>query len=233
MWLLAESFDFSVALHSPYEDKLRHMPMTLPWYKRIDFKDFSDRHAPLTRSFEAWKQRMLEVLLRGNLPIICIESADYDRKLQDGKYVWCDGNMSKEREERARNSEIQNPESSSGRDFEGPRIGHALTISGVHLRKPETGEPVLLWKVLDSNPGHNFVMKTSDITGVKFDSSYSMAQKSGGGDTLWMTSSEIFSMLDKADVWIHEIGWVRTEENHDSINTVKHRPLTNLEFHRD
>jgi hypothetical protein len=233
MWLLAESFGFSVALHSPDEDKLRHMPMTLPWYKRTDYKDFSDRHAPLIQSFEAWKQRMLEVLLRGNLPIVCIESADYDRKLQDGKYVWCDGNMSQEREERARNSEIQNPGSYSGQDFEGPRIGHALTISGVHLRKPKTGEPVLLWKVLDSNPGHNFVVKTSDKTGVKFDSSYSTAQKSGGGDTLWMTSSEIFSMLDKGDVWIHEIGWVRTDGNHDSINTAKYRPLTNFEFHRD
>ena len=233
MWLLAESFGFSVALHSPWEEKLKHIPMSLPWYKTVDYKDFSDRHVPLVQSLEAWKQRMLEILLRGNLPIICIESDDYDSKLQDGTYVWSDGNTSQEREERAGGRENKKHYSYAERNFEGPRIGHALTISGVHMRKPKTGKPVLLWKVLDSNPGHNFSVKTSENTGIKFDSSYSMAQKPGGGDTLWMTSSEIFSMLDKGDVWIHEIGWVGTGENPDSINTAKHRPLTNLEFHRD
>lgn len=235
MWLLSESFGFSIALHSPYEEHLKQVPMTLPWYKYAEPRDFSDRYVELGGTIDDWKQRLLQVLLRGNLPIICIDSDDYGRAFQNGMYIWTNGDEAQRREKKMKQicDEQRHRNHPPFNRHEEGRVGHALTITGVHLLKSKRDGPVLLWKVLDSNPGHNFIAQTSDLTGLKFDSGYSNAREPCGGDTLWCTSSELFSQLDKGDVWIHEIGWAPLNVLNQCPHTAEYRPLTNLIFKRE
>ena len=94
---------------------------------------------------------------------------------------------------------------------------------------------MLLWKILDSNPGHGFLMNKSTEPKYKFDSQYTTRKNPNGGDVLWLTSNELFNLLDLSGVLIHEIAWtddgiINGIEN--SCHTAKFRPLTNLKFNR-
>ncbi len=240
MWLLAESFGFTVALHSPEIRNVMNAGAKLPWYGNVKRLNFSSRHVELPLDIDSWKQRLIEILLRGNLPLICIDSNDYSQQLQDGTYIWVDGDAAAERDKKASlhskdNSGVRHQHQEWEGNMEKEQIGHAMTISGVHLRKPINENPVLLWKILDSNPGHGFLMNKSTEPKYKFDSQYTTRKNPNGGDVLWLTSNELFNLLDLSGVLIHEIAW--TDDGiingiETSCHTAKFRPLTNLKFNR-
>jgi len=242
MWLLAESFGFTVALHSPEIRNVMNAGTKLPWYGDVKRLNFSSRHVELSLDIDSWKQRLIEILLRGNLPLICIDSNDYSRQIQDGTYIWVDGDVAAERDKKAllHSRDIsdvrhQRQECEGNMEKEKEQIGHALTISGVHLRKPLNENPVLLWKVLDSNPGHGFLKAKTTEPKFEFDPQYTTQKNPNGGDVLWLTSNELFKLLDFSGVLIHEIAWtddgiINGIEN--SCHTAKFRPLTNLKFNR-
>ena len=232
MWLLAESFGFTVALHSPDEQIVANARAKLPWYSHhVERLDFSSRHVQLSDDIDSWKQRLLEILLRGNLPLICINSDDFSKKLQNGTYVWTDGDTAAKRDMKAKSLP---PHLRHGRcegNMEKEDIGHAMTISGVHLRKPKEGDPVLLWKVLDSNPGHGFLKNVSTDSRYLFDPQYLNRKSPNGGDVIWLTTNELFNQLDSTGVWIHEIAWTKDEpvrKSEDHCHTAKFLPLSNF-----
>ena len=84
MWLLAESFGFTVALHCETASVVSRARAKLPWYGPVEELDFSKCFVELELNIDSWKQRLIEVLLRGNLPLICIDSHDYLKSLQNG-----------------------------------------------------------------------------------------------------------------------------------------------------
>ena len=232
MWLLAESFGFTVALHSPDEQIVANARAKLPWYSHhVERLDFSRRHVQLSDDIDSWKQRLLEILLRGNLPLICINSDDFSKKLQNGTYVWADGDTAAKRDMEAK---TLRPDLRRGRcegNMEKEDIGHAMTISGVHLRKPKEGDPVLLWKVLDSNPGHGFLKEVSTDSRYLFDPQYLNQKSPNGGGVIWLTTNELFNQLDSTRVWIHEIAWTKDEpvrKSEDHCHTAKFLPLSNF-----
>lgn len=240
MWLLAESFGFTVALHSPEIRNVMNTGAKLPWYGNVERLNFSSRHVELSLDIDPWKQRLIEILLRGNLPLICINSKDYSKQIQDGTYIWVDGDAAAERDKKAlllsrdiphdRHHQLEHEG-----NMEKEQIGHALTISGVHLRKPRKESPVLLWKVLDSNPGHGFLVNKSTEPKFEFDPQYTTRKNPNGGDVLWLTSNELFNLLDLSGVLIHEIAWTDDgiiKSNENSCHTAKFRPLTNIKFNR-
>jgi len=236
MWLLAESFGFTVALHSPDEQIVASARAKLPWYGPVEQLDFSSRHVQLSDDIDSWKQRLLEILLRGNLPLICIDSNDFSKKLQNGTYVWADGDTAARRDENASldSSNTTDRPRNGGRGGymeKKEEIGHAMTISGVHLRKPKEGNPVLLWKVLDSNPGHGFLKNVSTDSRYSFDPQYLNRKSPNGGDVIWLTTNELFNQLDSTGVWIHEIAWTKDEpvrKSEDHCHTAKFLPLSNF-----
>lgn len=240
MWLLAESFGFTVALHSPEIRNVMNAGAKLPWYGNVKRLNFSSRHVELSLDIDSWKQRLIEILLRGNLPLICIDSNDYSQQIQDGTYIWVDGDAAAERDKKAllhsRDiSGLRHQQQEWEGNMEKEQIGHALTISGVHLRKPLNENPVLLWKVLDSNPGHGFLKGKTTEPKFEFDPQYTTRKNPNGGDVLWLTSNELFILLDLSGVLIHEIAWtddgiINSIEN--SCHTAKFRPLTNIKFNR-
>jgi hypothetical protein len=246
MWLLAESFGFTVALHSPEIRNVMNAGAKLPWYGNVKRLNFSSRHVELPLDIDSWKQRLIEILLRGNLPLICIDSNDYSQQLQDGTYIWVDGDAAAERDKKASlhskdNSGVRHQHQEWEGNMEKEQIGHAMTISGVHLRKPINENPVLLWKILDSNPGHGFLMNKSTEPKYKFDSQYTTRKNPNGGDVLWLTSNELFNLLDLSGVLIHEIAWTKDNpvnngfsfaDIEDPCHTGKFRPLTNLTYNR-
>ena len=246
MWLLAESFGFTVALHSPEIRNVMNAGTKLPWYGDVKRLNFSSRHVELSLDIDSWKQRLIEILLRGNLPLICIDSNDYSQQLQDGTYIWVDGDAAAERDKKASlhskdNSGVRHQHQEWEGNMEKEQIGHAMTISGVHLRKPINENPVLLWKILDSNPGHGFLMNKSTEPKYKFDSQYTTRKNPNGGDVLWLTSNELFNLLDLSGVLIHEIAWTKDNpvnngfsfaDIEDPCHTAKFRPLTNLTYNR-
>jgi hypothetical protein len=246
MWLLAESFGFTVALHSPHQQIVRYARAKLPWYGDVQYLDFSSRHVELSKDIDSWKQRLIEILLRGNLPLICIDSVDFSQQLQNGTYVWVDGDTAADRDKKALLLSRDIPHDRHHQleregNMEKEQIGHALTISGVHLRKPGKESPVLLWKILDSNPGHGFLMNKSTEPKYKFDSQYTTRKNPNGGDVLWLTSNELFNLLDLSGVLIHEIAWTKDNpvnngfsfaDIEDPCHTAKFRPLTNLTYNR-
>ncbi len=240
MWLLAESFGFTVALHSPEIRNVMNTGAKLPWYGNVKRLNFSSRHVELSLDIDSWKQRLIEILLRGNLPLICIDSNDYSQQIQDGTFIWVDGDAAAERDNKflfhsTDVSDVRHQQQEWEGNMEKEQIGHALTISGVHLRKPLNENPVLLWKVLDSNPGHGFLKGKTTEPKFEFDPQYTTRKNPNGGDVLWLTSNELFNLLDLSGVLIHEIAWSDDDiikSNENSCHTAKFRPLTNIKFNR-
>ena len=188
---------------------------------------------------------MIEVLLRGNLPLICIDSNDYLKSLQDGTYTWADGDTAAKRDIAAKNGSLHHQPSSRD-NYEKEQIGHAIIVSGVHLRKPTSGNPVLMWKILDSNPGHGFMTAFPGKMRFGFNSGYGNRKVPNGGSVVWMTTNELYNVFDRSidSVWIHEISWAKYQQNegnevvegipstlsgiYDACHTAKYRPLRNL-----
>jgi hypothetical protein len=244
MWLLAESFGFTVALHCEKDAVVSRARARLPWYGPVENLDFSTRFVELELNIDSWKQRLIEVLLRGNLPLICIDSNDYLKSLQDGTYTWADGDTAAKRDIAAKNGSHHHQPSSRD-NYEKEQIGHAIIVSGVHLRKPTSGNPVLMWKILDSNPGHGFMTAFPGTT-PKFNSGYGNRKVPNGGSVVWMTTNELYNVFDRSidSVWIHEISWAKYQQKegnevvegkpstlsgiYDACHTAKYRPLRNL-----
>ena len=245
MWLLAESFGFTVALHCEKDAVVLRARARLPWYGPVENLDFSTRFVELELNIDSWKQRLIEVLLRGNLPLICIDSNDYLESLQDGTYTWADGDTAAKRDNAAKNRS-RDHQPSSRDNYEKEQIGHAIIVSGVHLRKPTSGNPVLMWKILDSNPGHGFMTAFPGPMRFGFNSGYGNRKVPNGGSVVWMTTNELYNVFDRSidSVWIHEISWAKYQQNegnevvegipstlssiYDACHTAKYRPLRNL-----
>jgi hypothetical protein len=245
MWLLAESFGFTVALHCGTAAVVSRARAKLPWYGPVEELDFSKCFVELELNIDSWKQRLIEVLLRGNLPLICIDSDDYLKSLQNGTYAWADGDTAAKRDNAAKENHRGNQPISRDNYCE-EQIGHAIIVSGVHLRKPTSGDPVLMWKILDSNPGHGFMTRFSGATRFEFNPDYSDRKIPHGGSVVWMTTNELYNIFDRSrdSVWIHEISWAKYQQNendevveglpltlqgiYDACHTAKYRPLSNL-----
>ena len=249
MWLLAESFGFTVALHCETAAVVSGARAKLPWYGPVEELDFSKCFVELELNIASWKQRLIEVLLRGNLPLICIDSDDYLKSLQNGTYMWVDGDIAAKRDNAAKEKNRGDRPISRDNYCE-EQIGHAIIVSGVHLRKPTSGDPVLMWKILDSNPGHGFMTISPGATRFEFNPDYSNRKIPNGGSVVWMTTNELYNIFDRSRdrVWIHEISWAKYQQNedgeeveglppslqgiYDACHTAKYRLLRNLKTYK-